>query len=73
MAKNELDIEDGYLGDGVYVSYDGIQVWLDLRGQDSTTRIALNQNVLKALNTYVQKIGVAIAEHDYTVQANEGT
>lgn len=30
-----------YLGDGVYASYDGLMIVLDLRGQDNTTRIVL--------------------------------
>lgn len=42
-------IEDRYLGDGVYASFDGYQIWLDLRGQDRTTKIALNRDVFAAL------------------------
>ena len=49
-------IEDRYLGDGVYASFDGYHVVLDLRGQDSTTRIALEPNVLASLNAYVEQI-----------------
>jgi len=45
-------IADRYLGDGVYASYDGCMVWLDLRGQDSTTRIALEPEVLAALDEF---------------------
>ena len=41
-----------YLGDGVYASFDGYHVWLDLRAQDSTTRIALEPAVLDALDQY---------------------
>ena len=39
-------IEDRYLGDGVYASFDGDYIWLDLRGQDTTTEIALEPAVL---------------------------
>lgn len=42
-------IEDRYLGDGVYASYDGEYVILDLRGQDNTTRICLEPAVVTAL------------------------
>lgn len=45
-----------YLGDGVYASFDGYHVILDLRGQDNTTRIALEPAVLNALNRYVKSL-----------------
>mgnify|MGYP001576714575 CR=1 FL=1 len=47
---------DAYLGDGVYASFDGYHVILDLRGQDTTTRIALEPPVLHALNEYVKRL-----------------
>jgi hypothetical protein len=50
-------MEDTYLGDGVYASFDGYQVWLDLRAQDHFPMapsgypgIALEGVVLGALN-----------------------
>ena len=45
-----------YLGDGVYASYDGYHVVLDLRGQDDFTRIALEPAVLRALIEYADKV-----------------
>ena len=48
---------DTYLGDGVYASFDGYHVILDLRGQDTTTRIALEPDVLLALNEYIERLG----------------
>ena len=45
-------MEDRYLGDGVYASFDGEYILLDLRGQDNTTRIALDPDVLIALDDY---------------------
>lgn len=57
--KNEAVIADSYLGDGVYASFDGYHVWLDLRGQDSVTRIALEPPVLTALDRYRQDIKAA--------------
>tara|TARA_R110000772_G_scaffold249530_2_gene363832 strand:+ start:22600 stop:22995 length:396 start_codon:yes stop_codon:yes gene_type:complete len=47
--------EDSYLGDGVYASFDGYTIILDLRGQDSFTRIALEPIVIEALNRYSEK------------------
>jgi len=45
-------MHDQYLGDGVYASFDGFQIVLDLRAQDSTTRIALDTPTLHALFEY---------------------
>lgn len=45
-------MKERYLGDGVYASFDGYMITLDLRGQDSTTRIALEPEVLAALNEF---------------------
>lgn len=42
-------IADRYLGDGVYASFDGCLIWLDLRGQDNTTRIGLEPETFRAL------------------------
>ena len=38
-----------YLGDGVYATYDRFGITLDLRGQDSTTKIFLEREVFEAL------------------------
>ena len=43
---------DKYLGDGVYASFNGYHIVLDLRGQDNTTRIALEPSVLDSLFEY---------------------
>ncbi len=48
-------MEPTYLGDGVYASFDGFHVVLDLRAQDNTTRICLDYDVLKALEAYAEK------------------
>lgn len=42
-------VPDRYLGDGVYASFDGYHIVLDLRGQDSTTRVCLEPAVFDAL------------------------
>lgn len=42
-------MEDRYLGDGVYASYDSDHIWLDLRGQYEPMKIALTQDVFDRL------------------------
>lgn len=59
----ETAIEDTYLGDGVYASFDGYQIWLDLRGQDNTTRIALEPSVFGALMRFNAAIVAFQKEH----------
>lgn len=52
-------MEDRYLGDGVYASYDGFHIWLDLRAQHSGNRIkrvALDPRVMLNLINYDQEI-----------------
>lgn len=44
-----------HLGDGVYATFDGYHIILDLRGQDSYTRIALEPQVLEALDRYRER------------------
>ena len=51
-----MKIDDVYLGDGVYASFDGYHIWLDLRGQDSTTRIALEPQTMIALISYNERV-----------------
>ncbi len=38
-----------YLGDGVYAAFDGSIISLDLRAQDSTTRIYMEPETINAL------------------------
>ena len=56
-------IEDRYLGDGVYASFDGDCIILDLRGQDDFTRIVLGRGVLAGLVRYETDIH-KMAEED---------
>ena len=60
-AINEV-IEDAYLGDGVYASSDGYYIHLDLRGQDSTTKIALEPPVFEALIQFKAAVDAANAK-----------
>lgn len=50
------DSQMRYLGDGVYASFDGYGLQLDLRGQDDFTRIALEPLVLVSLFKYARSI-----------------
>lgn len=45
-----------YLGDGVYASFDGYQVWLRLNAHNSTPLIALEPKVLRALVEYAKPL-----------------
>lgn len=51
-----------YLGDGVYASFDGYQVWLHLNRHDSDPLIALEPNVVQAFVRYARKTGVLPSE-----------
>jgi hypothetical protein len=50
------DENDIYLGDGVYASFDGFQIILDLRAQGSD-QICLDPSVLTNLFKYARKLG----------------
>ena len=47
---------EDYLGDGVYASFDGYHIVLDLRAQDNTTRIALEPAVMHALEQFRKRV-----------------
>lgn len=64
-------IEDTYLGDGVYASYDGYGIALDLRGQDTFTRIVLEPEVLQALNRYSERAESKRKEYLEKINENE--
>lgn len=57
--------EETYLGDGVYASFDGYQIWLRV---DDGSRIALEPGVYASLVAYRDKIygrlAVAAASQD---------
>ena len=56
FTQDPGNIKDEYLGDGVYASYDGYHIWLDLRAQDSTTKIALEGIVINNLLDYIKLV-----------------
>jgi len=49
--------KETYLGDGVYAVFDGYDITLDLRGQDSTTFISLSSYELDKLNAFAESCG----------------
>jgi len=55
------ETHDEYLGDGVYASFDGCHVCLDLRGQDDSTRIALEPSVFENLLRYKTRMDTLAA------------
>ena len=58
-------LTDQHLGDGVYASFDGYHVVLDLRAQDDTTRICLEPQVLRNLIYYAQRHGALPKENHH--------
>lgn len=52
-----MDTKNEYLGDGVYASFDGYQIWLAANHHENRV-IALEPAVLMLLINYAQRIGV---------------
>tara|TARA_R110000868_G_scaffold114821_1_gene307255 strand:+ start:14659 stop:14886 length:228 start_codon:yes stop_codon:yes gene_type:complete len=50
-----FDQQDAYLGDGVYASFDGFQVWLAVNHHENK-QVALEPQVLKALLSYAERV-----------------
>jgi hypothetical protein len=49
--------EETYLGDGLYASFDGYQIWLKAsNGVDVTNAVALEPSVFQALLAYEKKL-----------------
>lgn len=52
-----MDMQDmDYMGDGVYVGHDGYQLWLTTGSHENPELLAIDMNVLKALNNYAHRI-----------------
>ena len=50
-------MEGTYLGDGVYASHDGYQIWLETTRDDGQLhRIAIEPAVLDKLNAYAARL-----------------
>ena len=61
MPENETQVDDQYLGDGVYISTDGYHIILDLR-QQNESRIALEPRVFQRLLEYAALIAAQQGE-----------
>jgi hypothetical protein len=57
FMKEPAKDPEAYLGDGVYAVCDGTAITLDLRGQDDTTRIALDADTWNALRAFAERCG----------------
>lgn len=51
-----------YLGDAVYASFDGFNVWLHVGSHNNAPVVALEPDVIRALNEYHQRI---LKEHGH--------
>ncbi len=51
----EMDSTSDYLGDGVYVSHDGYQIWLAANSPDNPEKIALEPRVFRQLCFYAER------------------
>lgn len=52
MSTNNPDEQETYIGDGVYASFDGYQIWLRAAGDCHQNRIALEPAVYASLVRY---------------------
>lgn len=55
--------EQRYLGDGIYASFDGYQVWLHVGRHDVEPVVTLEPAVIDALNAYFRDV-VRPVPHD---------
>lgn len=52
---NNDRVDEEYIGDGVYASFDGYQIWLKVNDRYSA-EIAIEPKVYKSLTEYIHKI-----------------
>jgi hypothetical protein len=50
-----VDRQDAYLGDGVYASFDGWQIWLAVNHHENV-QLALDQQTLASLLRYAERV-----------------
>lgn len=55
MPQNEKSQDRIYLGDGVYASHDGFQIWLAVNNHLNDV-IALEPNVMEILIRYYERV-----------------
>ncbi|MBW3783815.1 hypothetical protein GL270_21725 [Aeromonas veronii] len=51
-----------YLGDGVYASFDGYQMWLRTEGMDGVNEIAIDDQTWAALVAYRNRLTATFQE-----------
>jgi hypothetical protein len=66
-------VPDAYLGDGVYASFDGYQIWLAVN-HHSNKVVALEPDVFASLIEYREKVirALARASHRQSEEASDG-
>ena len=55
-AETEMKSEPEYLGDGVYATCDGSYIWIKTERENGWHMIALEPEVLDALNAYADRL-----------------
>ncbi len=50
------EVIEEYLGDGVYATFDGYYITLDLRAQNDYTKVALEPQVFDALIRFKERV-----------------
>lgn len=50
-----MNEKDAYLGDGVYASFDGYQIWLAVNHHENK-QVALEPKVMEALLAYANRV-----------------
>jgi hypothetical protein len=56
VPSPKLPVGPTYLGDGVYASYDGYQIWLHLGAHDAPPLIALDPGTYRSLAEYAGRV-----------------
>lgn len=54
-GTNMIEDNNIYLGDGVYASYDGYQIWLAVNHHENK-QVALESKVMEALLNYANRV-----------------
>jgi len=59
---DEPRVPPSYIGDGVYASFDGYQIWLRTERANGVHAIALEYGVLKNLMAYANRVWKPVAK-----------
>jgi hypothetical protein len=59
---NKDDKYASYLGDGVYASFDGYQIWLEADGENHINRIAIDDSTLDSFLKYKDRLSLLLRE-----------